>query len=300
MIRTDFVSNSSSSSFILDDNIIFSGFDITKQDIENALMDLYGKNKYDKYLEESKKYIEKDEEPHRPFYVYDLYDKKDKKECLDKWGGLCRGWDAPNNRNMKKWDDFVCAMQQVYEYAHGKESIWLSTLNYDPKYDSEFDKKERKKIPEHVAKVYQEVRKELEIKTMFDCLNDKMSRFYIHFEDNEAWQLKGAQEYNAKEMKEYGHWKGAKSGNWFTEFSTCPRVIEILIKYFIEKGKINLNEDDYLPYWKIPDDSWIKRSKEYKGIEYYFQMDDFKKKHPVIKDIVDDICDTMQAIGHEG
>ena len=43
--RSDFVSNSSSSSFILKDVGFFKYFGITKQDIDDALVDLFGGRK---------------------------------------------------------------------------------------------------------------------------------------------------------------------------------------------------------------------------------------------------------------
>lgn len=54
-IRNDYVSNSSSSSFIIGENEIFNNFNITKQDILDALIDAYGVANYEQAVENCKK-----------------------------------------------------------------------------------------------------------------------------------------------------------------------------------------------------------------------------------------------------
>ena len=52
-VRNDYVSNSSSSSFILAEHKMFQFFNITKQDILDALIDSYGKEAYEHAVAEN-------------------------------------------------------------------------------------------------------------------------------------------------------------------------------------------------------------------------------------------------------
>ena len=54
-IRTGFVSNSSSSSFIIKDNEVFDYFKITKEDIDAAILDLVNKDEVEKQYNSSLK-----------------------------------------------------------------------------------------------------------------------------------------------------------------------------------------------------------------------------------------------------
>ena len=72
-IRSDFVSNSSSSSFVFANHELFDYFKITKQDILNALIDLYGKEDYEKTVER----IKKNREEHPDWYDKDELKSKD-------------------------------------------------------------------------------------------------------------------------------------------------------------------------------------------------------------------------------
>ena len=105
-IRTDFVSNSSSSSFIIGESEIFQNFAITKQDILDALIDAYNAEAYEKDVERCRKSCEKYPEyyaknikynDYGPIYVYDLSDENDRNQAIDMWGELLNDWASTNS-----------------------------------------------------------------------------------------------------------------------------------------------------------------------------------------------------------
>ena len=125
-IRSGFVSNSSSSSFIFWQTPLIEHFKLEKKDIFDALVSLYGKDKYDAWVKdhtydagqakiakrraelekegngkideealkwEEEYYTSKDFLGLCPFYIYDLMDEKDMAAAEEKFGGLLSGWD---------------------------------------------------------------------------------------------------------------------------------------------------------------------------------------------------------------
>ena len=106
-IRSDFVSNSSSSSFILSDMDVFKHFNITKQDIMDALVDAYGKERFEQYISDRKKrsldpewskWYSKNRKWNQwgPIYVFDLHDESDNAAAREMFGSLLKDWDANN------------------------------------------------------------------------------------------------------------------------------------------------------------------------------------------------------------
>ena len=112
-IRTDYVSNSSSSSFVLAQNEIFEFFNITKRDIMDALLEAYGRSSYNEEVASVAKSVAEHPEWHEddikfgsfgPIWVYDLLDKSDRWEAIERWGGLLKEWDATNCHYEKRGD----------------------------------------------------------------------------------------------------------------------------------------------------------------------------------------------------
>ena len=132
--RSDFVSNSSSSSFILKDVGFFNYFGITKQDIYDAVVELYGGQEYiDRLLKQAIESHEKclaeaqasfgsaevrarcDVNYHKKrleelktkglefFCIYDMTDEEEREECFKKWDDHFESWYAPNEGDYQKW-----------------------------------------------------------------------------------------------------------------------------------------------------------------------------------------------------
>ena len=226
-IRSDFVSNSSSSSFIIADNNIFNYFEITKNDIVNALIDLYGKDEYEQYQKDQKerrkdpdvfKWLSNAERKYPnevgPFYVYDLTNKTDRRKASELWGDLLRGWDSiylnydvndkryvqdRKNRNYHQYEN-VC--RKIAELYH------LNTFDGVVKSEDEIANVDRfvrtnerqpngnygyttKKGCKDIAKFLLKIRKDMGILSNKDILKLKFSKFFIHFDDNEICNLDG-------------------------------------------------------------------------------------------------------------
>ena len=104
-IRSDYVSNSSSSSFVIANCELIEHFNITKQDILDALIDTYGRDDYERNAKQREEYAKKHPEYHKkelkyghfgPFWVYDLSIPSEKKEAVARWRSLLKNWNATN------------------------------------------------------------------------------------------------------------------------------------------------------------------------------------------------------------
>ena len=276
--RTDFVSNSSSSSFILKDAGFFEHFGITKKDIIKAIEKLSGGKQGD------------------TFWLYDMKNEKDREECFKKWDELCACWMASNEGEYGKWEAFEnvlrydCGFENVANVLDGSESELIES-----EYDKETDKWIEKTIPGAAAFV-KYIKDKLKVKTMKDVLHDPRCTHMIHFSDNEVHNVKGMYEegkedvysWSSKEEK-----KEAENSKWDSLSYSAERFFEILIKYFIKKGKIDLSKPEFLEYWKILDnDDWYKKHNP--GKKYYLDNDT-----ATWKDVVDDMLN-CNAVMHEG
>ena len=98
----------------------------------------------------------------------------------------------------------------------------------------------------------------------------------VRFADNEVYSIKGMTDPGKNDDRfccsDNERAKAANS-KWDSESYSSDRFFEILIKYFIEKGKIDLSKPEFLEYYDNVIPTW--------------------------KDIVDD-CLNCNAIMHEG
>lgn len=325
-VRNDFVSNSSSSSFILKDVGFFKYFGITKQDIYDAIVDLQGgKEHFDKLLKEAieshekalaqaeanpsdkddwsieyhtKRIKELKENGFDTFCVYDMTDEKDREECFKKWDEHFASWYAPNEGEYHRWNELVdtltwkCDFHNIEEVLNGDaEELETST------YDRTADKYVHDPFPGGAA-FMRHVKRKLKVKTMKEVLHDKDCTLMIHFDDNEVYNLAGMSDYGKCDARDYHtdeENKKCEESEWDSEDYSSDRFFEILIKYFIKKGKVNLADPEFMKYWLVPENHWWKRDEKYKDRKYFTETDDAA----TWKDVVDDML-YCNSIMHEG
>ena len=322
-IRSDFVSNSSSSSFILKDAGFFDFFGITKQDIVDAITELYGgKESVDKLVndeiarlekelakpdanDESNKWhteycIERLEELKTKglnyWCVYDMTDEKDREECFKEWDKHFSDWIAPNEGEPHKWNNIIdvlkwtCDFDNIQDVVNGDDDVLISTV-----YNRKTGISTEVKFPDGV-KLVRHMKEKLGIKSMKEVLHDEHCTLMIHFSDNEVYGIKGMTDPGKGDDRHCcsdGERAKAANAEWDSESYSADRFFEILIKYFIKKGKIDLSKPEFLEYWKVTDDDdWYKRNNP--GKKYYLDNDT-----ATWKDVVDD-CLNCNAIMHEG
>lgn len=329
-VRSDFVSNSSSSSFILKDVGFFEYFGITKQDIDDALADLCGGRKV--LAEQLDGEITKCEEALAKakieaglsitandslkfeieyqsnrlrelktkglgiWCIYDMTDKKDRQVCFKEWDDHFASWFAPEEGEYETWDKFEemlrwkCDFDNVLEVVNGKDK----TLR-ESKYSRKTDRHTHRTVPGG-AEFIKRVRKNLGVKTMKEVLHDKGSTLMLHFGDNDIYEINGMTEPGQADEKEYNSEEEnekIRNSEYESEAYSAKRFFEILIGYFVKNGKVNLSDPGLLDYWKIDEkDNWYK--KNHPGKKYYLDG-----ATATWQDVYDDML-KCNAIMHEG
>lgn len=248
-IRSDYVSNSSSSSFVFQNSQLLTHFNIEKTDIVNAIKNL---------LPDEEKTF---------FDVYDLKDKADKKRAY-KWKSLLTGWTS--SRTVfdedhgqlyggsyayfahSKWENFISVMEDVfdiydiYEIVNYSKKKKKSIVRSVKVFDGNEIKFEKEEVPDNVIEVIQKVRNKLGIMFNWEIVLLGISKYLIHFSENTVLTIKGMT-------------TGRKK--FETESYSMDRFCEILVNYFINTGKINL-KDEY----------FVRKSKENKSYKPYKEL----------------------------
>ena len=257
-VRSDFVSNSSSSSFIIGNDAWIELFNITKQDMVDAIVELSHETLVHG----------------RHFWVYDLFDKKDKKNAIRMWKDLLEGWTSNrlvipeghkpcyDRHAIRNFEKLCESLKNCYDLSYGFE---------DDLEDSTMFVHGAKKgkrvtpvgayvgIPEYIKKTVARAKKKIGIVTNFDVLQYSLSRFLFHFGDNEILSIEGMtvedidwlKEHDAKPKNECSDWEDneaieARKFNFETESYSMQRFIEILYRHFIKKGKIKADDKEFL------------------------------------------------------
>lgn len=255
-VRTDYVSNSSSSSFILagDKQSFATKFKLKKQDFIDAIIDLSGgKEKYDAYVA---KYKSK----HWHGSWFEVYDKKvteDKKHInsdathyLKEWhsGIIC--YDKRQQTHIQDDGHSLSKYEQAYDVLRDAFDLpWTYDFEAKTNYVSHYDPKTKKwnktAVPKHVDKVVRELHEHYGVMSNYDVLMCDFARFLFHFGDNDIYNLKDTQVPGKNEGKYDGDSEYAKQHNKKIDISiyettsySIQRVCEVLFNWFKSHGKL--------------------------------------------------------------
>lgn len=315
--RSDFVSNSSSSSFILKDAGFFRYFGIMKQDINDALVDLCGGKKFmadmlDKEIDRcinalakcdgdmSGYYVERlaqlRSEGLRQWVIYDMTDEGDRKKCHEEWDDHFSNWFAPSEGDYENWEKLIgilqdkCGFDNIFSVINGKDKAIAET-----KLDRKTGKWKDVPFPGGAAFI-KKAKRQLRIKTMKELLYDNGCTLVIHFGDNEVHNVKGMSEEGDEDVAGSAG-KKRKKKKFKSEMYSARRFFEILIDYFVKKGRIDLSDPEFLEYWLVPEDHWWKTDKnsKYKNRKYLT----IDGKTATWEDVYDDMLG-CNAVMHEG
>lgn len=303
-VRSDFVSNSSSSSFILGNDDIFDHFHITKQDILDALIDAYGKENYEKAVEWYRKSAEKHPQYYSenikynqfgPFWVYDLADPKDREIAIEMWGDTLKGWDATNcylgsdgivsmgnsaTHNYNSVIDGLCEVYGLYSsdiqgfFEEGTEPKRFVRSNEKDPETGNYGHYEP--LPPYVLELLRHIRKDCGYMDNLDALKCECARFFVHADDNELWVSDSSDD----------------DESWESETYTYNRICEIVYRYLVKTGRINPDDREFIDSKRI-DEKYLSRWDVENGCLWDFSNG---------KNLTwADLCDTtMTQCMHEG
>lgn len=251
-IRYSYVSNSSSSSFILYNSMVLRNIGLN--DWNDMIKELF--QDYDKQVEEHKKFLaeygENKEDPYYPYCVFDILCEPQREEARKELEGYLSGWIASHvvcrngkfikvkNNVRKEWKD-LCdrtekEIERLYEKKHGNVYVYIygysresirkaSSVSY---WDG--DKHRERKLPRKYVNRLESAWDKLGLCDHFAVMNSNVVRFVVHFDENEYMQIKGVTEEQEK-------------GGWETEEYSYDRLCEIFAKWFVEHGRLPVGSD---------------------------------------------------------
>ncbi len=259
---------------------LFVHYGITKQDIVDVLIELYGKANYDKYCHGKMK----------PFYVYELPEELDK--AVEDYSDLLSSWNQNvpidhtyeplwrPGKGTELFDKFLNSICEAYDIH-----IWHGT---DDELSACWKAGE---LPDFARKTVLDVRAKLGVKTADEVLHDDEAWLFVHFDDNEVWNLAETSDCCEADICEWtteADKEEYRKSALTTKAYTLERVFEVLLRKLVEKGKIKV--DDLAVLSKAY--PYCADSKD-KAQGTWLEGDKYKPA-----DMVDEVC--LHANMHEG
>jgi len=251
--RSDFVSNSSSSSFIVTKYTFWDYFNITKKDIVDALCSLCNSS--------SSKGL---------FEVYDMAIAKDAEKAYKEYDLFLNEWDSAY---MYK-DNSVRTADNMYEFSKALkimcDAFGICFLHQGTQEElaesrvsiQQFDENgkfigcKNEEIPEYLTTTILELRKRFGIMTNKEVIHDPQCRFFVHFYDNEIDLIK---DFDCPGKNQFVHIHEGKISNYekrrMEEIKTSKyesdersgeRIFELLLNYWTETGRVNLSDPEFV------------------------------------------------------
>lgn len=229
-IRNDFVSNSSSSSFIIGDNTWIQNLDISKELMIDVLTEMY-----DRHI----------------FEIYDLSDPNDRDLCVKEWSGSMSQWyseyvkkDKYGNVAYTDEDPRIPFEKMMIQFdnmglLHYFGIYCKDDIPHLGIYNREIQKHEN--IPQHLIDTITQAWDKCGIVNVDECLKLPFSKFFIHFGENDLWCCSELQEMSESERKDADN-ESEVSNKWTTESYSIDRFYEVLIDILAKR--INISASD--------------------------------------------------------
>lgn len=246
--RASYVSNSSSSSFLLKESKATRN--LTSKDWNDMIISLF--KDYENRLEDSRR-MEKEygfeENSHPLFCAFDM--KTDRAEAEAYMKNILEGWTASNcvikdgkilqrGDNVEdKWHRFCEKIGKMIEDEMEEEmgcsyaNAWVRIYSRNEIRDKEFPPVvdvgfadgtcKRVNVDEKYLKMLEDKWDEMGICDNYEVLKDKKTRFAIHFDENEYTSIEGVLD---------------EEGDWETEYWSYERLCEVFAKWLVAHGKV--------------------------------------------------------------
>ena len=226
-VRSSFVSNSSSSSFIIAKTEIFKHFKIDKSVLKEAIDDLFMPDKNVNY------------------FIYEM--PNERAQAMRKFGNLLQQWNqcligdndiwSPEKENIEAFDKLLWCLRKI-------DPSWYFLTGDDE--DLEYSKS-----PDYVKAIVSTARKNLRIRKADEVLLDDSTQFFIHFSENDIQLIHGIDEDGKKDID--GNLSMNNEAKYDTYAYSSDRFIEVLFNWLVDHKKIDPKDPEMLKLYPLSD-----------------------------------------------